>query len=80
MSRTRKKESLPLFDAIPRYPDLTPAMQILADRQAEDISEDRAQLLEKWQTQLKKLQQEINRLEKLEKFSNNLTRKPTEDE
>lgn len=50
------------------YPDLSPVIQQLITR-AEEVPLDRRALIEKWCVQLHKIQQEMQHLQKLEKFS-----------
>jgi hypothetical protein len=71
----RKKSPLPA-DLPPRYPDLAPALAVLEQRMAEkDTQDDQTQVLQKWHTQLTKIQKEIHHLEKLEHFTTALKKK-----
>ena len=72
-----KKQTAPELVATPRYPDLTHALELLEERLNENNSETHQQLLTKWQSTLHKVQNEIRRMEKLEEFSKNLTKKDT---
>lgn len=62
---------------VSRYPDLAPALMHLAERLDENPSADAEKLLTKWMDQLEKIQHEMQRLEKLEKFKNALKKDVT---
>ena len=68
----RKRKQIPKPIEQPRYPDLAPIVSLLHKRIEENPAENQMQILKKWEKQLLKIQQEIQHLKKLEKFTNNL--------
>jgi hypothetical protein len=71
---TPRRASGPVFSP---YPDLTMAINMLAKRQQALAADgERAKLIGRWHSTLQMLQEEMQKLHKLEGLANKLARKP----